>query len=147
MHTSKLSMEQLRREVAALRREAREDHLTGLRNRRGFDLDRGKNGAFIVVDLDGFKAAQDASPLGHAFGDYVLKAFAGFLVRTTRTTDMVTCRSGGDEFVIWGQNTAAIERVTEAIRKWNCRGVTASAGVGATMVSADSEMYRSKPRR
>ena len=86
---------------------AREDPLTSLLNRKGFDerwtatLDRvrrGRQSATVVsVDLDGFKAANDT--LGHAAGDAVIRATADRLRSAVRYTDVVA-RPGGDEFLL-----------------------------------------------
>ncbi|MEA2220412.1 MAG: hypothetical protein QOJ35_3038 [Solirubrobacteraceae bacterium] len=102
----------LRAEVLALRERqellaelAYVDSLTGLGNRRAFDLhlDRewaltlrdGIDSFVVVADLDRFKRLNDAS--GHAAGDTVLRQFAGALRMAARSTDIVA-RIGGDEF-------------------------------------------------
>ncbi len=68
--------------------------------------------AAAVIDLDGFKAANDQR--GHDFGDTVLRLVAEILRRYfTRDTDIV-CRSGGDEFQVFmlgEKNDAAIQAV------------------------------------
>ena len=86
---------------------ARTDGLTGLYNRRGFDaelpifLERasaiGSPLALIAMDLDHFKPVNDT--LGHAAGDFVLKAVGKILHEGVRKTDL-PCRVGGDEFII-----------------------------------------------
>lgn len=90
-----------------LNKVAQSDPLTGLLNRRGFELlsqqtikahssDR-KLGAVMAFDLDHFKRVNDA--YGHATGDEVLKAFANTLKENTRAVDLVA-RFGGEEFVV-----------------------------------------------
>jgi diguanylate cyclase (GGDEF)-like protein len=86
---------------------AREDPLTSLLNRKGFDerwattLDRVRHGrqsaTLVAVDLDGFKAVNDS--LGHAAGDDVIRATADRLRGAVRYTDTVA-RPGGDEFLL-----------------------------------------------
>ncbi len=81
-------------EIAVL---ARSDVLTGLANRRTF-LDRlnhafagarrtGKQFAVLYLDLDSFKAINDA--FGHATGDALLLTVAGRLTKVVRETDLV----------------------------------------------------------
>lgn len=97
---------QLRRELAQARRAEGCDPLTGLFNRRGFELPgrqllaqhvgRPDKLALLFVDLDGFKAINDR--FGHAVGDAVLQVVAARLAAGMRHSDLV-CRHGGDEFV------------------------------------------------
>jgi len=112
---------QLQQEAAALQAEVRRareqqelladlaylDSLTGLGNRRAFDLhlkwewaltQRHALDSFVVVaDLDGFKHLNDT--WGHAAGDQVLCQFTEALKVATRSTDIVA-RLGGDEFAV-----------------------------------------------
>jgi diguanylate cyclase (GGDEF)-like protein len=82
---------------------ARIDTLTELPNRRCFlerfeDLLEGPGGgrcALLLVDLDRFKAVNDAQ--GHAAGDEVLQLAANRVRNHVRDTDLVA-RVGGDEF-------------------------------------------------
>ena len=53
--------------------------------------------AFLFIDLDKFKAINDA--FGHKIGDEVLKSVAKKLKLITRKSDFI-CRLGGDEFVV-----------------------------------------------
>lgn len=102
----------LKRELERKNKELEElsssDPLTGLYNRRYFNLffpqiiknasRFQKSLAVIFIDLNDFKKANDTH--GHAFGDEVLKLFAAILRETgIRETDII-CRYGGDEFVI-----------------------------------------------
>ena len=86
------------------------DALTGLHNRRGFELlgnqmirsavRAGQQVGAIFFDLDGLKAVNDS--FGHDAGDQILESFGAILRRTFRESD-VTARLGGDEFaaLIW----------------------------------------------
>lgn len=89
------------------------DALTGLPNRRAFDLrleqEWGRAArsqeplSLIYIDMDKFKFYNDT--YGHPFGDIVLQTVAGIFSRTLkRSTDLAT-RWGGDEFAILLPNT------------------------------------------
>lgn len=89
-----------------IRRQALEDPLTGLLNRRAFSeqlqdslrmpVDEGAGRvALLLLDLDGFKEVNDS--LGHDKGDQLLIKIAERLRQAVRGQD-VLCRIGGDEF-------------------------------------------------
>jgi diguanylate cyclase (GGDEF)-like protein len=90
-----------------LSHQAHHDPLTGLANRALFSarleeaIDRhrrlGEGFAVLVIDLDDFKAVNDA--FGHAAGDHLLYAVAQRLRGAVRSIDTVA-RLGGDEFAI-----------------------------------------------
>jgi len=88
---------------------AETDPLTGLLNRRGFEIKTGEllaarsaadvdaDVVAIAIDLDRFKTLNDT--LGHAYGDRALVEVATTLRANTRET-AILARVGGDEFVI-----------------------------------------------
>jgi diguanylate cyclase (GGDEF)-like protein len=100
-------IENSRREAEAMatqyERAAQTDSLTKLLNRRGFSsaLERHlvapNTSALLYIDLDGFKAVNDAG--GHALGDRVLVEVAYALSSCLRNSDVVG-RLGGDEFAV-----------------------------------------------
>jgi diguanylate cyclase (GGDEF)-like protein len=104
-------LEQAIGELSAREREARRrawhDPLTGLANRElGLERLAGvfegqdesdRRAALVFVDLDDFKAINDAG--GHAAGDEVLREVAQQLASVTRGTDTLA-RFGGDEFFL-----------------------------------------------
>ncbi|MDE1130219.1 MAG: diguanylate cyclase [Ascidiaceihabitans sp.] len=89
--------------MIAAEEQAFTDTLTGLKNRRAFDmiierhLVAGTAFALMQIDLDFFKTVNDS--YGHAAGDQVLQTVARIMVAETRDADTVA-RLGGDEFVI-----------------------------------------------
>jgi diguanylate cyclase (GGDEF)-like protein len=96
----------IQKQSEELRQQSLSDPLTGVFNRRYFDLmlnhlhgqSRRQPPAFLVIlDLDGFKQVNDL--LGHPAGDRVLRDCAGFLQNQVRASDIVT-RIGGDEFAL-----------------------------------------------
>jgi diguanylate cyclase (GGDEF)-like protein len=122
---------------AQLAEEALHDPLTGLSNRRAWDLELARRTApespavplaIAVFDLDHFKEVNDSA--GHLKGDEVLVQAAGLLRGALRQRDLLA-RVGGDEFglLLAGVSEASarevIERVRGAVR---AAGLTASAG-------------------
>lgn len=100
-------IEHLQNLATAVAKESHEDALTGLSNRRRFEvvmkswvsnLGKGRPGfAVLYIDLDRFKLVNDT--LGHEAGDWLLISVANMLGRLTTNADFVA-RIGGDEFVI-----------------------------------------------
>ncbi|MBN1697855.1 MAG: diguanylate cyclase [Spirochaetales bacterium] len=82
------------------------DALTGLFNRRYFDLSLKKElkrahrhdkiFSLLMIDIDNFKVINDSK--GHPFGDIVLKKLGAGLKESCREEDIL-CRYGGEEFV------------------------------------------------
>jgi diguanylate cyclase (GGDEF)-like protein len=101
------------------------DSLTGLPNRRGFDLLASKTLkdtqrlahplTAMLLDLDHFKQLNDTH--GHLAGDQVLVGFAEDLKSCLRQSDII-CRWGGEEFIILlkGSDTGSARRIAEKIR-------------------------------
>jgi diguanylate cyclase len=164
-----------RRMEEALEHRALHDPLTNLANRSLF-FDRlqqalhsarrqGTQLAVVMIDLDGFKAVNDA--YGHAAGDEVLKVMAGRLARKMRATD-TAARIGGDEFAwvlprIAGRRAAdrlMTKRLSAAREPIAVGGVKVDLGVSAGVAiypddgrdadslirHADAAMYSAKRR-
>lgn len=101
------------------------DTLSGLYNRGGFERHaaealedasrRGMPVALVIADLDHFKAVNDT--FGHASGDRVIQAFAGFL-KSAAGGRQVAARLGGEEFAIIlpGSNLVAARLFAEGAR-------------------------------
>lgn len=100
-------MEELKRDLEHVRREAMTDGLTGLANRKAFDgeIDRvmqeisARNGVFtlLMLDIDHFKSFNDN--FGHQVGDQVLRLVARTLKDSIKGKDFAA-RYGGEEFSI-----------------------------------------------
>lgn len=156
-----------------LARAATTDPLTGLGNRRAFDmlLDQrleecriaGTKGCVAIFDLDHFKQVNDR--FGHDVGDRVLESFAATALGVVRGHDYVA-RLGGEEFgiILDGvdvmQARQICERLRDTLGRQNMRAgpgqsvsVTASAGIAAIrndrsrdqiMKAADEALYSAK---
>ncbi len=104
------------------------DALTGLFNRRYFDIALVREGersyrdqrplSLALLDIDHFKRINDA--WGHDGGDAVLQTFAGILQSSVRQSD-VAARVGGEEFAVvmpgsrHHEAVRAMERLREKI--------------------------------
>ncbi|MCY1704209.1 GGDEF domain-containing protein [Deinococcus sp. SL84] len=85
---------------AMFQRQARQDALSGLFNRRQFDLDLlalRTGDLLLMVDIDHFKRINDT--YGHAVGDQVITAVGELLRSNLRASDSAY-RYGGEEFVL-----------------------------------------------
>ena len=135
---------------ATLEAQASLDPLTGLFNRGHLEfiadelqsgLERTRPAALLLLDVDNFKTVNDS--FGHRAGDMILISIATDLADSVREND-VTCRYGGDEFLVFlsdmapADATATAERIRSAIeaRVHDHDGasisVTASIGVANT---------------
>jgi diguanylate cyclase (GGDEF)-like protein len=93
--------------IAALCDLSSKDALTGLANRRSFEMalarevDRvaraGEAALLLMLDIDHFKAVNDTH--GHGVGDHVIRGVAATIAQTVRPMDFVA-RIGGEEFAI-----------------------------------------------
>jgi diguanylate cyclase (GGDEF)-like protein len=159
--------------IQELQRQASQDSLTGLKNRRRFEEDlrtemararrEGARGALLMLDLDNFKVINDS--YGHQAGDRVIEEIAGVLRGRMRETD-VLARLGGDEFAIVlprcdeTEAGSVAEAIATAVREHvpkrdGISQITASIGIAMfggdpltsleTLVSeADAAMYVAK---
>ncbi|MGY1736316.1 putative bifunctional diguanylate cyclase/phosphodiesterase [Geodermatophilus sp. SYSU D00684] len=100
--------------TSALHRARRSGEMTGL----------------LFVDLDGFKAVNDAH--GHAAGDTVLREVAARMRALVRAGDVV-CRLGGDEFVVLVEPVGA-ERDLQDLAERLIAGVSEPIAVGGVPV-------------
>lgn len=157
-----------------LHRQARQDPLTGLPNRRCL-LERietlaaaggDDRAGLCFVDLDGFKEVNDR--YGHGVGDQVLRTVADRLRDSVSGHDCMIARIGGDEFVALisppadsREVTAVVEQMRLALSHPIAIGehrLRMSAGIGAVLRrvrntaattlldAADRELYHAKTR-
>jgi diguanylate cyclase len=116
------------------------DALTGLANRRAFELalgrevDRvarsGEPALLLALDIDHFKRVNDSH--GHNAGDQVIRAVGNALIDSVRPMDLVA-RVGGEEFAIILPNCASTfgQTVAERVRRRVERmPIALSPGVG-----------------
>lgn len=161
-----------REQMQELERQASEDALTGLDNRRRFEQDLAKamarsqrdrtTGALLILDIDDFKRVNDSQ--GHPAGDRLIQEVAEVLRRRTRRSDNLA-RLGGDEFAVIlprcsrEEAQIAAEAIAREVREYRSgeegEPVTVSVGVAtfgddprtsaATVFSeADTAMYAAK---
>ena len=106
-----------------LRQEAFRDHMTGILNRRGWEMavntirKEDMPFALYLFDLDNLKYINDT--FGHMEGDRLIEGFSQILRAYTRETDIIS-RYGGDEFVVimkqMGSETVALRKGEEICR-------------------------------
>jgi diguanylate cyclase (GGDEF)-like protein len=159
--------------VEQVRMQANLDGLTGIFNRRYFEMKvlekmseasrYGGSMALLMMDIDHFKSINDE--FGHLLGDEVLKQTSGLLSHNLRKVDLI-CRYGGEEYAIIAPATngehAAIfaEKLRRLIEQFQFpgvpRAVTISIGVAefplhgksrdALVRAADSALYAAKQK-
>lgn len=112
---------------ASYRSQAHRDELTGLSNRRAFNLKmeecwqqamaEGRSLGLILLDADLFKQYNDV--YGHMEGDECLRVLASALASVVKTSDGFAARFGGEEFaiVLPGANREGARRIAESIRQ------------------------------
>jgi diguanylate cyclase (GGDEF)-like protein len=152
-----------------------EDTLTGIPNRRNFELyagellrsslKRGLPPCVALIDVDQFKQINDN--YSHQVGDAVLRCIAQILRSHVREDDMAA-RLAGDEFVIVFKNAElhvaqqVCERIAAAVRafEWStiAPGLTSSISIGVSAAEpgdtidslthrSDAAMYQHKRKR
>jgi diguanylate cyclase (GGDEF)-like protein len=146
-------------QLAAL---AHNDGLTGVPNRRAWDLElpremaRGRRAnvpvSIALLDVDHFKRYNDR--FGHQAGDELLKESATAWTRELRQGDLLA-RYGGEEFgvVLPGLTVEQAVEVIDRLRRSTPLGQTVSAGVACwdgvesperLVGRADTALYRAK---
>jgi len=123
---SKKQLNELSDDLARVKENNLTDPLTGVGNRRRFDLalnkiideaqQKGTEFCLVIADLDHFKRVNDN--FGHLVGDAILKVFAKVMKKNVKGQDIVA-RYGGEEFAVILPNTgiSGAIQVAELIRK------------------------------
>lgn len=130
MENKKL-IQELSQKNDELKRLALYDSLTGIPNRRYFDISireewwgslKSRNKlSLLLIDIDYFKQLNDT--YGHQFGDDVLKTISGILRQASESSKHFFARFGGDEFAVMLKDTnqqevsALAEELLTCIRK------------------------------
>ncbi|MCH5315969.1 MAG: diguanylate cyclase [Eubacterium sp.] len=150
--------------IEELAEKASHDPLTGLLNRASardqielkMTNNPESNFALAIIDLDFFKSANDS--YGHGFGDKVLLQISQKLTGCTRATD-ISCRLGGDEFLLFLEYKTDIEKTINRIFNELCSpcgqfdisvsmGIALAQDVGlsydALFHAADDALYNAK---
>jgi diguanylate cyclase (GGDEF)-like protein len=159
-HARKMLKQRLRFEaterefVARLSFQASHDALTGLVNRREFEVRLGSaldklshkpsEHSLMFLDLDQFKVVNDTC--GHAAGDQLLKQTSALLQENLRTGGLLA-RLGGDEFGVLLEDcdansaVAIAERLRLAVQElrfvWNGCTFNISVSIGLVHVAED----------
>lgn len=160
-------------EIQPLLDSLNQDYLSGVYNRKYLE-DYIKNyfkkeslksfkSAFIILDIDNFKAINDE--LGHTTGDYVIRESAN-KIKDIFYDNSVISRIGGDEFIIFVESIDNEKTVINKIKTLltlmnttygrNEKNIVISASIGITFIGdeyynfinlyneADSALYKAK---
>lgn len=167
LYLQQRKMLKIQQKLQSMAKNAEEDPLTGLLNRRGLDRNLGillpyciRIGCRIglmIVDVDNFKRYNDS--FGHPQGDKCLKMVAAEIKKTARRSSDLTARIGGEEFIILvydvkeSELIAFAEKIRTNIESLNIKHspmlgtpvVTVSIGVSSvvpTTMQCMSDLYK-----
>lgn len=144
--------------------KALHDPLTGLANRRKFQIvlgdaiasarRSGTEHSLCFIDLDGFKAVNDTA--GHEVGDRLLAAVSAELEKAVRSGDLVA-RFGGDEFgiILFDCPTSVsqdiLTRLCNSVAAmnfcWEGRAFRITASIGIAAIAPDTRSAKDVLRR
>jgi diguanylate cyclase len=148
------AMDELKRDMDKIRREAMTDGLTGLANRKMLDEQMaimlehaeqsGLGYVLMILDIDHFKAFNDN--YGHQVGDQVLRLVARTLTDGVKGRDIVA-RYGGEEFVVLLPDTdlksglAVAENLRKAVANKEVINRSTGERLGRITMSAGVAQY------
>ena len=146
----------LRQHLEEVRREAMTDALTGIANRKYFDVslreeaaqaqDEGDELCLLLMDIDHFKKFNDT--YGHLIGDEVLKAVARIMKDGVKGRD-TAARYGGEEFVIILPNTklddakTVADQIRQNLASRKLKNRKTGESYGVVTLSVGAAVYRS----
>lgn len=155
-----LLLEKTKEEKELLEKKSYTDFLTQVYNREGFlkalqSRTYREQGCIIFIDIDHFKKINDQ--YGHDMGDKILASVALLLTHKI-SSEHITARWGGEEFIIWIDESFVItQRVCEELRVAMSHSfpygheVTCSFGIAPmksslneSISNADEAMYHAK---
>ncbi|ACF14509.1 diguanylate cyclase and serine/threonine protein kinase with TPR repeats [Chloroherpeton thalassium ATCC 35110] len=150
-------LEKLREQAEALDRQAREDALTKLANRRHFDqrfaeeFERaeryGHHLTMVISDIDFFKKINDK--YSHQIGDEVLKQMAKIFTSSCRSVDLVA-RYGGEEFVFLFPETPlekgamACEKIRKNVESFDWSSIAKGLKVTISLGLCENKMVEKR---
>ncbi len=147
----------LRDQALELRSQTFSDGLTGIANRRHFDLSMEKEHrrakrsgialTMLMIDIDYFKAYNDH--YGHQQGDATLIRVAGALAGALQRPMDLIARYGGEEFavVLPDMDSAGGARVAEALRERIVQLAIAHAAAAARCVTVSIGVATQAPQQ
>jgi diguanylate cyclase len=152
--SSSSTISQLRRNLEDVQREALTDALTGIANRKLFDMtlrqaaidvmESGEELGLLLIDIDHFKRFNDT--WGHQTGDEVLKLVAKTLRTDLRDIDLAA-RYGGEEFAAilpkaaLGETLAIAERIRHALETRTLTERETGKDIGSITVSIGAALF------
>jgi len=156
LQTSSQEVAELRVRLEASQRDTIRDHLTGIPNRRAFDIElkssieatreTAEPLSLVIFDVDHFKLFNDT--WGHQTGDQVLRLVANCIADNARHSDTTT-RFGGEEFAVIMPSTALADAVSWANQICNVvrskRLIKKSTGGKLGMLTISAGVVKHKP--
>lgn len=152
---SSAQVTKLQHHLQQVRHEALTDGLTGVANRRCFDLKLVEHSkaalessaelCLVMIDIDHFKRFNDT--YGHRIGDQVLRVLGAHLKAAT-TGDEVPARYGGEEFALLLPNCSLTDaadradRLRQALSDQYLRNKATGQNLGQVTISLGVALYR-----
>lgn len=155
LESSSAEIRTLKENLENVQKEALTDGLTGIANRKNFDIslrraamDAMESGAplcLVMSDIDHFKRFNDTH--GHQTGDHVLRFVGAMLTNSVKGHD-IPARYGGEEFVIvlprteLAEATKIADRIRAAIAAKRLRKKQSGEDIGSITISMGIAQYR-----